>query len=257
MTSFVSPLPVWPLLGGVLGAIVGSFLATCILRWPLGRSALGGRSACDGCGKTLDPVELFPLFSILMQRGKCRGCGAHIDPLHWQVELACAAAGAVLLYLMPDIAGIGSLILAFFLIPLAILDWRHFWLPDRLTLPLAFLGLTLGQWVTDVSLSGRIVGAAAGYSSLLIISLAYRHLRGREGLGLGDAKLLGALGAWFGWQSLPFLLLIASILALLTVAVSAVMHRSVSMTTRIPLGTFLCLAAVPAWLTARLLLIPT
>ncbi|MGV3770229.1 MAG: prepilin peptidase [Sphingobium phenoxybenzoativorans] len=257
MTPLALPLPIWSLLGGVLGAIVGSFIATCIMRWPQGRSALGGRSACDGCGKTLDPVELFPLLSILVQRGKCRSCSARIDPLHWRVELACAAAGAILLALMPNVAGLGSLILAFFLIPLAILDWRHFWLPDTLTLPLAFLGLTLGQWVTDVTLPGRIIGAAAGYLSLLAISLAYRRLRGREGLGLGDAKLLGALAAWFGWQSLPFLLLIASILALLTVAVSAVMHRSVSMTTRIPLGTFLCLAAVPAWLTVRLMLIPT
>lgn len=247
----------WALLGAMLGAIVGSFIATCVIRWPQGRGVSGGRSACDGCGRTLRSLELFPLLSVLVQRGKCRTCGSRIDPLHWQVELACAFSGAIILYLTPDIAGLGSLVLAFFLIPLAILDWRHFWLPDRLTLPLAFLGLTLGQWVTNVSLPDRVIGAVAGYFSLFIIALAYRHLRGREGLGLGDAKLLGALGAWFGWQSLPFLLLIASVLALLIVLVSVVLRRTVTMTTRIPLGTFLCLAAAPAWAIVRLVLIST
>jgi len=257
VTPFVWPLPIWSILGGVLGAIVGSFIATCILHWPQGRSALGGRSACDGCGRTLGPLELIPLLSATLQRGTCRACGARIDPLHWQVELLCAAAGAILLYLMPNIAGLGSFVLALFLIPLAILDWRHFWLPDKLTLPLAFLGLTLGQWVTDVSMPGRIIGAAVSYLSLLIISVTYKTIRGREGLGMGDAKLLGALGAWFGWQSLPFLLLIASLLGLLAVAAATCAHFAVNMTTRIPLGTFLCLAAAPAWFVVRLVLIPT
>ncbi|HEX7782154.1 MAG TPA: A24 family peptidase [Sphingobium sp.] len=241
----------------MLGAVVGSFIATCVIRWPEGRSALGGRSACDGCGKALGPLELVPLLSALVQGGKCRACGARIHPLHWRIELACAVAGAVTLYLMPDVAGLGALVLVLFLIPLAILDWRHFWLPDALTLPLAFLGLTLGQWVTDVTLTDRVVGAAAGYLSLLAISVGYRMIRGREGLGLGDAKLLGALGAWFGWQSLPFLLLIASLLGLLAVAAATCAHFAVNMSTRIPLGTFLCLAAIPAWLAVRLILIPT
>src|SRR3546814_8244321 len=78
------------------------------------------------------------------------------------------------------------------LLTLALLDWRHFWLPDALTLPLAFLGLTIGLWSTDVALIDRIIGAVAGYGALLGISGGYRLFRGREGLGLGDVKLLGA-----------------------------------------------------------------
>src|SRR3546814_6883087 len=85
------------LAGAVAGAIIGSFLATLILRWPQGRSVVHGRSACDGCGLTLGGLELVPLFSALAQRGRCRACGAAIDPLHWRMEAGCALIGAVAL----------------------------------------------------------------------------------------------------------------------------------------------------------------
>lgn len=244
----------YPLSGAALGAIFGSFLATVILRWPQGRSALVGRSACDRCGRALRPHELVPILSAIMQRGRCRTCGGSIEPLHLQVELACAVAGGVAFWLAPGIEGAGWAVLAWALLPLAILDWRHFWLPDALTLPLAFLGFTLGQWVTDVATVDRVIGAIAGYLSLLAISLGYRALRGREGLGLGDAKLFGALGAWFGWQALPFLALGASVMGLAIVAVGAASGRNVSAATRVPLGAFLCAAAIPAWFATRILI---
>ena len=149
---------------------------------------------------------------------------------------------------MPDLGGLGWASLGWMLLTLAVLDWRHYWLPDALTLPLAFLGLTLGLWATDVVLVDRIIGAALGYGSLLAIALTYRALRGREGLGLGDAKLLGALGAWFGWQALPFILLIAALAGL---GVMLATGRAMAATARVPLGTFLALAAVPGWYLAR------
>lgn len=243
----------WALGGALLGAIIGSFLATVILRLPEGRSPLGGRSACDGCGRVLGPLELVPLVSMVWQRGRCRTCGARIDPIHAWTELACAGIGGIAFWLLPPIEALGWSVLCWCLLTLAILDWRHFWLPDLLTLPLACLGLTLAQWVNDVTFADRLLGAAAGYLSLVAISLGYRLLRGRQGLGLGDAKLLGALGAWLGWHSLPFLLLIASLLGLSLVAIGFVRGRRIDATTRLPLGTFLCLAAIPAWLAGRAL----
>ena len=237
-------------LGLLAGAIIGSFLATLILRWSAGRSVLTGRSVCDGCGRTLGPRDLVPLASAILSRGRCRTCAAPIDLLHGRVEAGCALIGGVSLALFPGIAGAGWAVLGWLLLTLAILDWRHFWLPDALTLPLAFLGLTLGLWVTDIPLLDRIVGAGIGYAALLAIALGYKRLRGREGLGLGDAKLLGALGGWFGWQALPFLLLTASVLAL----VVTLAQGKATATTRIPLGTFLCLAALPGWLLTRSLL---
>lgn len=236
--------PVMALVGGVAGAIIGSFLATLILRWPQGRGVARGRSACDGCGRVLGVRDLVPLLSALVQRGRCRTCGTAIDPLHGQVEAGCALIGALAIGGMPGPGGIGWAVLGWMLLTLAMLDWRHFWLPDALTLPLAFLGLTLGMWATDVVLIDRIIGAAVGYGALLAIALAYRALRGRDGLGLGDAKLLGALGAWFGWQALPFILLIAAVTGLLVMVVTG---RARDRTARVPLGTFLALAALPGW----------
>lgn len=236
------------LAGGIAGAIIGSFLATLILRWPQGRGVARGRSACDGCGRTLAPYELIPLLSALIARGRCRTCAAPIDPLHDRIEAGCAIIGALALGVIPDLGGIGWALLGWLLLTLAVLDWRHFWLPDALTLPLAFLGFTIGLWATDVTLVDRAIGAALGYGALLAIALAYRALRGRDGLGLGDAKLLGALGAWFGWQALPFILLIAASTGL---AVMLATGRAKDRTARAPLGTFLALATLPAWIIIR------
>ena len=237
--------PVAALIGGLAGAILGSFLATLILRWPQGRSVMRGRSACDGCRRTLSARDLIPLVSAMMQRGRCRSCGAAIDPLHGRVEAGCAVIGALALGAMPNLGGIGWAVFGWLLLTLAVLDWRHFWLPDALTLPLAFLGFTIGLWATDVTLVDRAIGAAAGFGAPLAIALGYRAVRGRDGLGLGDAKLLGALGAWLGWQALPFILLIASVTGLLVMLVTG---RAKEAGARVPLGTFLALAAVPAWI---------
>ncbi len=237
--------PVMALTGGVAGAIIGSFLATLILRWPQGRSVMRGRSACDGCGRKLTPRDLVPLLSAMVQRGRCRACAASIDPLHGRIEAGCAIIGALALGMRPDLGGIGWAMFGWLLRTLAVLDWRHFWLPDALTLPLAFLGFTIGLWATDVALPDRAIGAALGYGALLTIALSYRALRGREGLGLGDAKLLGALGAWFGWQALPFILLIASSMGLIVMLVTG---RAKDRMARAPLGTFLALGALPGWI---------
>ena len=239
--------PLAALSGGIVGAIAGSFLATLILRWPQGRGVMRGRSVCDGCGRTLGVGDLVPLLSAMVHWGKCRTCGARIDPLHGRVEAGCAMIGALAVGFAPDVAGVGWALLGWILLTLAVLDWRHFWLPDALTLPLAFLGFTLGLWVTDAALMDRAIGAAVGYLALLAVSQGYRLARGREGLGLGDAKLLGALGAWFGWQALPFILLLAAGMGLLTVAGSGLLGKTVERTTRVPLGTFLAVAVLPGW----------
>lgn len=236
------------LIGAIAGAIAGSFLSTLILRWPLGREIARGRSACDGCGRVLGVLDLIPMLSALLQHGRCRICGAAIDPLHGRVEAGCAVIGALAIGFAPDIGGVGWALLGWLLLTLALLDARHFWLPDALTFPLAFLGLTIGLWTTDVMLSDRVIGAVLGYGALLAIALAYRALRGREGLGLGDAKLLGALGAWFGWQALPFILLIAASLGLVGVLVAMALGRAVQSSSRVPLGTLLAIAAMPGWL---------
>jgi len=233
------------LLGCGLGLIIGSFLGALVTRWPQGKSVMRGRSACDACGRRLGPIELIPLLGALLARGRCRGCGARIDPVHSVMELGTALAAGLAFWLLPLPAALLIALALSLLLALAVLDARHFWLPDMLTLPLAALGLTLADPLLPAPFWDRVIGAALGYGGLFLLALAYRRLRGREGLGLGDAKLLGAIGAWLGWQLLPMVLLIASLGGLLWALALRLRDHSLGATTRLPLGTFLCLAAVP------------
>lgn len=235
------------LAGAVAGAIAGSFLVTLILRWSSGRSVVHGRSSCDGCGRVLGALDLVPLFSLIHLRGRCRGCGAGIDPLHPAMELGCAVIGAIALAVMPDMGGALWALFGWLLLTLAVLDWRHFWLPDALTLLLALLGLTVGDRATGMGLADRALGAAIGYGSLLLISLAYRWLRRRDGLGLGDAKLLGAIGGWVGWQSLPFILLIASATGIALIVIRQAAGHGFNPHAKLPFGTMLAVAVWPGW----------
>lgn len=239
----------WATGGLVLGAIAGSFLATIVVRWPRGESVLSGRSRCDGCGRTLTAVELVPVVSALLQRGRCRTCGVAIDRDHFLIEGGGAVIGAAAFGFAPGLAGAGWALLGWLLLTLAVLDVRYLWLPDRLTAPLAALGLALGGVTTGASPLDRVVGAVTGFVSLWAIGAAYRRLRGREGLGLGDAKLLGAIGAWPGWPALPFVLLAGSLIGLVAAALSGGLARD----RVVPFGAALAAGALPGWIVLRLL----
>lgn len=234
--------------GFVLGALIGSFIATLVIRWPQGRSVIAGRSQCDACGKILGPLELVPLLSFALTKGRCRSCGGRINRRHFWVELAAAVIGAVSLALVPGWQGLVGALFGWMLLMLALLDAEHFWLPDKLTLPLLLLGLIV---VNEPSLLDRLIGATAGYAALALIGVAYRAARGREGLGGGDPKLLAAIGAWLGWQALPFVLLAASLAGLGWAGFAALRGRPMSGQDRLPLGTLMALAAWPIWLFAN------
>ncbi len=234
------------LCGVVLGAVIGSFVATLVLRWPAGRD-LGGRSACDGCGAQLRPSELVPLLSYALQGGRCRRCTERIDPTHVVIEGLCALAGGAAFGLVPGAAGWAGALFGWLLVALAALDFKHFWLPDRLTGALAVLGLASGLAGLDPALGDRLIGGAAGFATLWLIGASYRKWRQREGLGAGDPKLFGAIGLWIGWQALPLVLLGASGVGL-SVALGMALRGKVSGETRLPLGTLLAVAAFPAWI---------
>lgn len=235
----------WPILGGLLGLVAGSFLATLVLRWPQGLP-LTGRSRCDGCGATLRARDLVPLLSWLLARGHCRRCKAPIDGTHPLIELGCAAAGVLALIALPGPAGLAGALLGWLLIALIALDIRHFWLPDALTLPLLGLGLLLGPG----DFPTRLLSAAIGGGGLLAVALVFRWLRGREGMGMGDVKLMAALGAWLSPAHLPPLLLLAAVLGLLVAGLARLRGRNIGSATRIPFGACLAAAAFPLWLLA-------
>ena len=235
-------------LGFVLGAVIGSFLAAVLIRWPQGRSVARGRSQCDGCGRTLRPLELIPILSWFLARGKCRTCGAPIDKRHLAAEAGAAIVGLTAILAHPLPAAAFTAVFGWWLFVLAALDVEHEWLPDRLTLPLIPAGLAVAWAGVGPGLEERLFGAAAGYLALELIRTGYRLARGREGLGGGDPKMLAAIGAWLGWASLPFVLLGAGLIGLAAVAAMWLRGKPVTGSDRLPLGTLLALAAWPLWL---------
>ncbi len=242
------PDSAWTAAGFVLGAIVGSFLAAILIRWPEGRSVMKGRSQCDSCGRTLSPRDLVPILSWFLVRGRCRHCGAAIDRRHLAIEAGAALIGLTAIFAHPLPAAVFTAIFGWWLFLLAALDVEYQWLPDRLTLPLIPAGLAVAWHGIGPSLEERLIGAVAGFLALALIAFAYRRLRGREGLGGGDPKLLAAIGAWLGWQQLPFVTLGAGLLGLAAILLRRSRGETIAATDRLPLGALLALAAWPIWL---------
>jgi leader peptidase (prepilin peptidase)/N-methyltransferase len=244
------PVGAGVIFAGLIGLILGSFISTLVLRWPAGRSVLG-RSQCDGCGRQLGAADLVPLLSALAARGRCRQCNRPIDPFHWRVELGAGLIGVAALALLPGTAGWLWALFGWMLLPLALLDARHFWLPDGLNALLGATGLVIAGPMLATSLIDRWVGAVICGLTLAAIAAFYRKIRLKDGMGGGDPKLVAAVGAWIGWQALPLMLVLASLGGILW-ALAGQRKRDQPLAERpVPFGLFACIAAwaaVPLWL---------
>ncbi|MEZ5857769.1 MAG: prepilin peptidase [Geminicoccaceae bacterium] len=208
----------WALAAALVGLAVGSFLGALASRWPaLDRGFLFGRSRCAACGAGLGWRETLPLWSWVAQRGRCRHCGGAIGWRPLAAELAGAAiAGTAFAALAPAAAllltGVGWCLLL-----LALIDAAHGRLPDILTLPLALAGplvAALAPLPGLVPPLEGLLGAGLGFALFWAIGRLYAAWRGQEGLGLGDAKLLAAAGAWLGPPGLAPTILVAAITGL-------------------------------------------
>ncbi|WP_162914811.1 prepilin peptidase [Desertibaculum subflavum] len=227
----------------VVAPFVGSFVATLGLRLCTGRDAMFGRSACERCGTRLGIRDLVPIASYGLLRGRCRHCGGPIDPLHLAAELgallvplsAALVAGGTEFWLL---CGLGWLLIA-----QTVADLRYLKLPDSLNLAILVLGFVALALLAPDALVDALIGVVTGFLSLAAVALLYERLRGRTGLGLGDAKLLGALGAWTGWFGLPSTVLIAAAAAGLAVVAVRVLGKPITATTEIPFAPFLALGA--------------
>lgn len=226
----------------ILGALAGSFLSTVAIRWP-SPGSLGGRSRCDECGVAVPAYDNLPIAGFILLRGRCRGCGARIDFGHLALEVVCAAAGGIALALRPGTSGWTIAALGWALALLALIDAREQRLPDILVFPLGAAGLALGAMWSPLVLETRAIGAVAGFLALRVVAHGYRAARGREGIGGGDAKLLGAIGAWTGWQPLPTIVLVSSLLGLSWAAFQHLRGQRITMVDRLPFGTLLAIAA--------------
>jgi len=191
------------------------------------------------------------VLSYARQRGRARCCGARIDALHLWGEAAAVMIGAASLALLGPQGWIAALF-GWLLLMLALFDLRFFILPDWLT---ATLALAAGAGIAlygAPTIGDRLIGGAGGYATLQLIRLGYRAARGREGLGGGDPKLLGAIGLWTGWQPLPAIMLVAALMGLAIAGTMHLLGRRVTATQRMPLGTLMAAAAWPIWLWAQL-----
>jgi len=236
---------IWPV---ALAPIIGSFLGAVATRIETPRSIVFGRSCCDSCGATLAPYELVPVASWLASRGRCRRCSQPIGLFYPFIELAAVVVAIWAVTVYSGWLVWVSCVLGWTLLALAVIDYKHFLLPDFLTLPLIPFGLVV-TWANDPSaVLDHVIGTAVGFGFVIVIREVYRRLRGREGMGLGDAKLLAASGAFVSWQALPSVVLIASLTALALALSRNVQGASISLGDRMPFGTFLCLATWIVWL---------
>ena len=170
------------------------------------------RSACPGCGKTIPARHNIPVFSWILLRGRCSACQTRIRTRYPVVELAggLAAAYAAVRF-GPTLAAFAAMVFCWSLIALAAIDLDTQLLPDDITLALLWAGLAFNLGATFVPLGQAVVGAIAGYLALWSVYWGFKLLTGKEGMGHGDFKLLGAIGAWLGWQMLPLVILLSSI----------------------------------------------
>ncbi|GHU26029.1 type 4 prepilin-like proteins leader peptide-processing enzyme [Betaproteobacteria bacterium] len=224
---------VFPVVCGLLGLMVGSFLNVVIYRLPLmmerdwqcqcaelrGEEApqsetislVAPRSRCPACGHAISALENIPIVSWLFLRGKCSACHAAISVRYPLVEALTGLLSAfAAVHFGFGWSALGAILLIWSLIALTFIDFDTTYLPDAITLPLLWCGLLFNLGNTYVDLSSAVIGAMAGYLALWLVYWGFKLITGKEGMGYGDFKLLAALGAWLGWQKLPLIVLLSS-----------------------------------------------
>jgi leader peptidase (prepilin peptidase)/N-methyltransferase len=238
----------------VAGPFVGSFLGVLVTRLPAAEPVIAGRSRCPHCAHPLGPRDLVPLASWLASGGRCRYCSRPLGLFYPAIELAAALVAGWAALIVTGWPLWATCALGWTLLALAVLDQRHLVLPDELTLPLLVAGLIVAYLLNADAAIDHAIGAAAGFAALFVLATVYKRVRGREGLGLGDAKLLAAAGAWVSWTGLASVVLVASATALIVVLARTVFGRRVAADERIPFGPYLCLATWLVWLYGPLVL---
>ena len=218
-----------------LGLVVGSFLNVVIYRLPLMMETRWRKDCCEllelpqekgaqhltlstpnshcpHCGSAIKPWHNIPVLSYLLLRGKCAACGVGISLRYPAVELVTGLLTLALAWYFPiSWALLGAVLFTWALVALTMIDVDHKLLPDDITLPLLWLGLLFNLSGTYVSLADAVIGAMAGYLILWSVYWLFKLITGKEGMGYGDFKLLAALGAWLGWQALPLIILLSSL----------------------------------------------
>ena len=208
-----------------------------------------GRSSCPNCKNKIPWYDNIPLLSFILLMGKCRLCKKPIDLQYFIVELISAISFASIYYFFGlTLAALLLLILSIFFIIIFFIDLQHFIIPNVLTFPLMVIGFlksfdpNLNQTIFPNYINS-LIGGLFGYSIIWLIIFFYKKVRKKEGMGLGDAKLMAVIGFWFGWISIPFTIFISSTVALILV-VPSLINRSRKMSSEIPFGPYIIIGCV-------------
>jgi leader peptidase (prepilin peptidase)/N-methyltransferase len=257
-------------LAALLGLVVGSFLNVVIHRlpkmlerqWKAECAELEGQSVtdaarynlvsppscCPHCNRRIRALENVPVVSYLALRGKCSACGCAISPRYPLVELLSAVlSGYIAWHFGFGWAAFAVMGFCWAMIALAFIDLDTFYLPDSITLPLLWTGLTaqLFELFPRIGLSAAVIGAIAGYLALWCVFWVFKLATGKEGMGYGDFKLLAAIGAWLGWKALPVVILLSSVVGAV-VGIALIALRQHGRDVPIPFGPYLVIAGLIA-----------
>ena len=263
------------LAAGAAGLLAGSFLNVVIYRLPImmerewraecsrlletGEEDLPRetfnlvlpRSACPHCRHPISALENIPVLSFLVLGGRCRECKAPISWRYPLVEaLSAAIAMVVAVHFGVSLQAVFALLLSWALLALTAIDYEHQLLPDDITLPLLWLGILCNMFGLYTDVYSSLFGAMAGYLILWLVYVAFKLATGKEGMGYGDFKLLAMLGAWLGWQMLPLVIILSSLLGA-AVGIGLILFRSHDKSRPIPFGPYLALAGWIALLYGR------
>ena len=227
----------------VMGGLWGSFANVCIYRLPLEKGVVSGRSYCTNCKKQIAWFDNIPIISYLLIQGKCRNCKKKISFQYPTVELL-SILFFVIIYFFYGITvdTLLLIILALTFIIIFFIDLKHFIIPNSLTFPMMILGFVKSFHPNLNELFpnpiNSLIGGLLGYGIIWLIIFLYKVLRNKEGMGLGDAKLLAVIGFWFGWITIPFVIFSSSVIALTSV-IPSLLNKSKKLSSEIPFGPFI------------------
>ena len=233
----------------ILGSIWGSFANVCIHRLPIGESIVVKRSYCPDCKSKINWFNNIPLISFLLLGGKCQSCKSRIDKRYFIVEFTSVISFLSIYHFFGlSITSILLAMLSIFFIIIFFIDLKHYIIPNALTFPLMIIGF-VKSFDPNLNINlfpnylNSLIGGILGYLVIWLIILFYKKIKNKEGMGLGDAKLLSAIGFWFGWVSIPFIIFLSSVIALIIVTPSLI-NKSKEMSSQIPFGPYLVIGCV-------------
>ena len=232
----------------ILGGLWGSFANVCIYRLPINKGVVSGRSFCPNCKKLITWKDNIPIISFLFLNGKCRNCKKKISFQYFLVELL-GILNFTVIYLLFGITltTILLIILSLAFLIIFFIDLRHYIIPNSITYPMMILGFIKSF---DPNLNSifpnymnSLIGGIFGYAMIWSIIYFYKQIKKKDGMGLGDAKLFAVIGFWFGWISIPFIIFLSSIIALIYV-LPDLLKNSKKMSSQIPFGPFIIIGTI-------------